>query len=131
MRSRNVYLATGTLTASTARRQLCSSTGTINVVFKNRKGEVVPVVAEVGKTVLNIAHKYGIELEGACEGVCACSTCHVYVQNDFTDSFPKPSEEEEDVSSLHQLLMHLDGYNYLHFYFRCLIRRLLSKITLD
>lgn len=34
---------------------------------------------------------------GACEGVCACSTCHVILENDIFDALPEASEEEEDM----------------------------------
>lgn len=41
--------------------------------------------------------RYNIEIEGACEGSCACSTCHVYVDEQYVDKLPEPSEEEEDM----------------------------------
>ena len=34
---------------------------------------------------------------GACEGVCACSTCHVILEEATYDSLDDPSEEEEDM----------------------------------
>ena len=37
------------------------------------------VDAPDGLSVLEIAHRNKIELEGACEGSLACSTCHVIV----------------------------------------------------
>lgn len=36
-------------------------------------------------------------LTGACEGVCACSTCHVILEEEVYDSLDEPSEEEEDM----------------------------------
>jgi ferredoxin len=41
--------------------------------------------------------RHGIELEGACEGVCACSTCHVILEPDVFDRLPEASEDEEDM----------------------------------
>lgn len=35
--------------------------------------------AAVGESILEIAMDHGIAIEHACGGVCACSTCHVYV----------------------------------------------------
>ena len=46
---------------------------------------------------MRAAHAGGIELEGACEGVCACSTCHVILQDEIYDGLPEPSEDEEDM----------------------------------
>jgi len=58
------------------------------------------VDAPVGITVLDLAHKNKIDLEGACEGALACSTCHVLIDRDFFDLLPEPSEEEEDMLDL-------------------------------
>ncbi len=55
------------------------------------------VQARVGETLLQTAHRNDIDLEGACEGVCACSTCHLILSQDLYDSLPEPSEDEEDM----------------------------------
>lgn len=34
---------------------------------------------------------------GACEASLACSTCHVYVQDEYYDKLPDPVEAEEDM----------------------------------
>ena len=36
-------------------------------------------MARVGASILETALDHGIDIEHACGGVCACSTCHVYV----------------------------------------------------
>ncbi len=53
--------------------------------------------ARVGATLLNVARANNIDLEGACEGVRACSTCHVILEPKYYDSLPEPIEEEEDM----------------------------------
>ena len=53
-----------------------------------------------GLSVLEVAHKNGINLEGACEGSLACSTCHVIVDNDWFEKLGEASEEEEDMLDL-------------------------------
>lgn len=55
------------------------------------------VTAYVGETLLKVAHRHGIDIEGACEGVCACSTCHVILNQELYSSLPEPSEDEEDM----------------------------------
>ncbi len=40
--------------------------------------KVIP--ARLGDSVLGAALDAGIEVEHACGGVCACSTCHIYVK---------------------------------------------------
>jgi 2Fe-2S ferredoxin len=48
-----------------------------------------------GQSVLEVALKNDIELHHNCGGVCACSTCHVYVQGG--DQFLEElSDKEED-----------------------------------
>jgi 2Fe-2S ferredoxin len=58
------------------------------------------VDAPVGLSVLEIAHRNDIDLEGACEGSLACSTCHVIVEPKWYDELDDPSEEEEDMLDL-------------------------------
>ena len=55
------------------------------------------VIAYVGETLLQVAHRNEIDLEGACEGVCACSTCHVILNQGLYSALPDPSEDEEDM----------------------------------
>ena len=55
---------------------------------------------EPGQRLLDVAWAAGEPLEGACEGVMACSTCHVIVDaNDF-ERLPAATEEEEDLLDL-------------------------------
>ncbi len=71
------------------------------VVFKYPDGSLKEIEAEKGLSVLEVAHKYDIPLEGACEGSLACSTCHVVVEDDTVfDSLSEASEEEEDMLDL-------------------------------
>lgn len=72
----------------------------INITFKTQKNELVTVKAAKGETLLQIAHRNvdeGVEMEGACEGVCACSTCHVILEDEIYDLSGEPSEDEEDM----------------------------------
>ncbi|UCC30650.1 MAG: 2Fe-2S iron-sulfur cluster binding domain-containing protein [Phycisphaerales bacterium] len=46
-------------------------------------------------SILDIALGNGIEMDHACGGVCACSTCHVVVKEGL-DTLNEPTEEEED-----------------------------------
>lgn len=39
----------------------------------------------------------GSSSSGACEGVCACSTCHVILEPEVYDRLESASEEEEDM----------------------------------
>jgi len=69
----------------------------VNVTFVDKTGNRIPIRAKVGDNLLYLAHRHGIELEGACEASLACSTCHVYVHTDFMDSVGEATEKEEDL----------------------------------
>lgn len=58
------------------------------------------VEAPLGMTILEIAHQNNIDLEGACEGSLACSTCHIIVSDEDFERLPEPTEEEEDMLDL-------------------------------
>ena len=63
-------------------------------------GEEVQVDAEIGKSLLEVAHANEIDLEGACDGSLACSTCHLILDQEVYDALPAPDEEEEDMLDL-------------------------------
>ncbi|KAM5539790.1 hypothetical protein V8D89_006603 [Ganoderma adspersum] len=74
-----------------------SGTG-IKVHFKDSKGNLIKTVeANEGDDILAIAHEYDIDLEGACEGSVACSTCHVILDQDSYDKLPEPEDDENDM----------------------------------
>jgi len=58
------------------------------------------VEAEPGQRLLDVAWAAREPLEGACEGVMACSTCHVIVDEADFEKLPPASEEEEDLLDL-------------------------------
>ena len=70
------------------------------MTFVERDGTHREVDAPVGLSVLEIAHKYGIDIEGACEGSLACSTCHVVVDAGWFKKLATPTEDEEDMLDL-------------------------------
>ncbi|HJN24187.1 MAG TPA: ferredoxin family 2Fe-2S iron-sulfur cluster binding protein [Rhodospirillales bacterium] len=70
------------------------------LTFVADDGSEKEVDAQNGLSVLEVAHKNGIALEGACEGSLACSTCHVVVDKEWFDKLNEASEEEEDMLDL-------------------------------
>lgn len=74
-------------------------TETVKIIFI-AKGEKKEFQVPIGTTVLEAAHNNDIDLEGACEGSLACSTCHVVVEKSFYDMLAEPSEDEEDMLDL-------------------------------
>lgn len=53
------------------------------------------VMAAKGEHLLEVAVEHGVNIEHACGGVCACSTCHVYVEKGMND-VAEATEAEED-----------------------------------
>ena len=70
------------------------------MTFVERDGTAREVDAPLGLSVLEIAHKHGIDIEGACEGSLACSTCHVIVDPTWFSRLATPTEDEEDMLDL-------------------------------
>ena len=70
------------------------------VTFITRDGARREFEAPVGLSLLEVAHKHDIDIEGACEGSLACSTCHVVVDPDWFDLLPDATEDEEDMLDL-------------------------------
>ena len=70
------------------------------MTFIERDGTRKEVDAPLGLSVLEIAHRNGIDLEGACEGSLACSTCHVIVDAEWYELLKEASEDEEDMLDL-------------------------------
>ncbi|MBO6781775.1 MAG: ferredoxin family 2Fe-2S iron-sulfur cluster binding protein [Alphaproteobacteria bacterium] len=70
------------------------------MTFIDADGTSKEVDAPVGHSLLQIAWDNGIDIEGACEGAMACSTCHVVVDPDWFDRLDEPSEDEDDMLDL-------------------------------
>ena len=70
------------------------------MTFIERNGTPKEVDAPMGLSVLEIAHKHGVDIEGACEGSLACSTCHVIIDPAWFPKLEKPTEDEEDMLDL-------------------------------
>ena len=70
------------------------------MIFVLNDGSEKQVDAPLGLSVLEIAHKNDISLEGACEGSLACSTCHVIVDPAYYRKLEEATESEEDMLDL-------------------------------
>ena len=70
------------------------------MTFIERDGNRKDVEAPCGLSVLEIAHRNGVDIEGACEGSLACSTCHVIVDTEWYDLLKEASEDEDDMLDL-------------------------------
>ncbi len=95
------YRSLSSTTAAAAASPSSAPAPTVKITFfESKKGDKITVDAEVGKSVLDAALKHQIDIEGACGGEMACSTCHVILSKKLYDSLPKKSEEEQDMLDL-------------------------------
>ncbi|OQS55240.1 Adrenodoxin [Ecytonucleospora hepatopenaei] len=73
-----------------------SNCNVYHIIFKYDGNKLKKVTAKEGETLLEVAHKNEIPLEGACEGSLACSTCHVYCDNKIKNFLCKDIKEKEN-----------------------------------
>ena len=70
------------------------------MTFIERDGTRKTVDAPIGLSVLEIAHRNDVDIEGACEGSLACSTCHVVIEPEWYELLKDATEDEEDMLDL-------------------------------
>ncbi|GAB2269578.1 Adrenodoxin-like protein 2, mitochondrial [Dionaea muscipula] len=90
-----------TTAASEASKEGNEENETINVTFVDTDGEEKHIKVPIGMSMLEAAQENDIELEGACEGSLACSTCHVIVMDtEYYNKLEEPTDEENDMLDL-------------------------------
>ncbi|ABD45498.1 2Fe-2S iron-sulfur cluster binding domain protein [Ehrlichia chaffeensis str. Heartland] len=73
------------------------------ITFISPDGSRKTYEAYDGETLLSLAHRNNVDLEGACEGSLACSTCHVIIDPswyDIVEQHNEISDEENDMLDL-------------------------------
>ncbi|GLI64259.1 hypothetical protein VaNZ11_007461 [Volvox africanus] len=74
---------------------------TVAITYIDKEGKEHTVAAPLGKNLLEVAHDNEIDLEGACEGSLACSTCHlIFESEDYYKKLPEATEDELDMLDL-------------------------------
>ena len=70
-------------------------------MFIDKEGDEHTFEVSDGSNLLDIAQANDLEMEGACGGSCACSTCHVIVEDqDMYDRMEEPTDDENDMLDL-------------------------------
>lgn len=70
------------------------------MTFIDKEGQSHTFEVADGDNLLDVAQANDLEMEGACGGSCACSTCHVIVESDHYDKMPEPDDDENDMLDL-------------------------------
>ncbi|KAK5003277.1 mitochondrial matrix iron-sulfur protein [Cryomyces antarcticus] len=72
-----------------------------NITIIDKEGASHTFQVADGDNILDIAQAHDLEMEGACGGSCACSTCHVIVDDpDMYDKMEEPDDDENDMLDL-------------------------------
>ena len=67
----------------------------VAITFINKDKTEIKVDAKVGQTLLEVAKENNIDLIGACDGNCACGSCHIYIDEETLKKI-EPAKEDED-----------------------------------
>jgi 2Fe-2S ferredoxin len=71
-----------------------------NVCVTTREGDERLIQGAVGRSLLEVIRDAGIdEIEAICGGTCACSTCHIYVDDRDLQRLSPMSEQERELLS--------------------------------
>ncbi|KAF3912895.1 Adrenodoxin [Arthrobotrys entomopaga] len=73
----------------------------LHVTFVTKEGNEYTFEVSEGDNLLDIGQAHDLEMEGACGGSCACSTCHVIVEDQGVyDLLEEPDDDENDMLDL-------------------------------
>ncbi|KAG0641658.1 2Fe-2S ferredoxin-type domain-containing protein [Tuber brumale] len=71
------------------------------VTFIDKSSSPHKFAVSAGENLLDIAQEHDLDMEGACGGSAACSTCHVIVVDDaMYERIPEPEDDENDMLDL-------------------------------
>ena len=73
---------------------------TVPIIYVEADDTEKEVQAPIGRHLLEVAHDNNVELEGACGGELACSTCHLIFEKEIYDQLPEKLDDEEDMLDL-------------------------------
>ena len=71
----------------------------LSVTFRLKNFKKSYLVSE-GSTILEVARKHNINIEGSCEGSLACSTCHILIEKKWFCKLSPANEEEKELLGL-------------------------------
>jgi 2Fe-2S ferredoxin len=69
----------------------------LTIVVTDRHGQEHVLPAEHGWRVMEVIRDWGLDIKAECGGACACATCHVYVDPQWSPRLAPPTEGEIDM----------------------------------
>ena len=70
----------------------------VYLLKKNKKKKIS--VCNKSTTILDLARRENLNIEGSCDGSMACSTCHVLIEKEWFVKLPPPCLDEKEMLTL-------------------------------
>ena len=69
----------------------------MKLIVTDREGKVHELQARDDWSAMEVIRDANLPLSAECGGACACATCHVYVDEAWTDRLPAAQQQEVDM----------------------------------
>lgn len=69
----------------------------MKIFAKDREGKEIEIEGRDGWTIMEMLREAGLPITAECGGACACATCHVYVDEEWTAKLNPASDMEVDM----------------------------------
>jgi 2Fe-2S ferredoxin len=69
----------------------------VNVSVVDREGKEHLIPWQPGESLMEALRDNGMPVLASCGGVCACATCHVYIEEELSDELGTRSESENEL----------------------------------
>ena len=69
----------------------------MKIIVTDQDGAVHELEGLDGWRAMEVIRDWGLNIKAECGGACSCATCHVYVDDEWFDKLPAPSDDEEDL----------------------------------
>jgi ferredoxin, 2Fe-2S len=69
----------------------------VKILVTDQAGQDHELEGLDGWRVMEVIRDWGLNIKAECGGACSCATCHVYVDEQWFDRLPEPSDDEEDL----------------------------------
>ena len=67
------------------------------LIIKDRSGKINEIEFDTNFTLMEILRDNNYDVEASCGGCCACATCHVYIDEKWTNKLKNMDDDEESM----------------------------------
>ena len=67
------------------------------LIITERTGKKSEIEYDSNFTLMEILRDNGYDIEASCGGCCACATCHVYIDEKWTNNLKNMDDDEESM----------------------------------